>query len=184
MRELTLRIEFTTPCLGSIRTYKTVSVRDTIKKRSYYLLPRSPDGRIIFNQKWWSSILRKAADVDCSHQKHVDDVRFELEVDGMPRKIPENFYERYYQKRKFAPHEAFFAGDVIGVSCLVPGSISDDDLWRLMDLAGKYYGISPLNEREYGLFKVVGLQRRGRQVPRRAAPQRETAVAAREVTAE
>jgi len=164
MRELTVRIRFTVSCLGNIKSYRTVRKDGKKKRRPIFLFSKDHEGRVILMQSRWANILRSAADVMCRHQNHVRDIRFSLAVDGSPGSIADNnTFKRYYDGENFSPHEAFFAGDVVGVSCLVPATISDDDFWRLMSLAGEYYGMSPYRPEEYGNFKVEGIERRGPQ---------------------
>jgi len=43
----------------------------------------------------------------------------------------------------------------------VPDTISDDDFWRLMEYAGRYFGISPCRPGEYGFFTVESVERCG-----------------------
>ena len=97
----------------------------------------------------------------CRHQKFVENVRFSLEVDGMPTPIPEEAFKRHYSRKLFSLHEAFLANDVVGITCLVPGEINNDDFWRLMSLAGEYYGMSPFEPGKYGMFKIESIRRRG-----------------------
>ena len=157
MRELAIRIRFTKHCLGHVKKFHWVES----KKRSYFLMPRNPDGRVVFLPTWWRTILVKAADVLCRHQEDVKSVRFSLEVDGAPRPIPGEFYYRHYKENRFSKHEAFFPGDVVGLTCIVPEAISDDDFTRLLSLAGTYYGISPARPNEFGHFTVVSVQPNG-----------------------
>lgn len=160
MRELTVRLKFTSHCLGNVQHRYQSTQRGKKKQKVCYLLPRSPDGRLILMPTWWTAILRKASDVFCKHQQRVKDIRFSMEVDGIPSPWETDAYRRYFDKDKFAAHEAFYPGSVIGVTCLVPSKISDDDFWKLLDIAGKYYGISPARSGEFGMFTVEGIQRR------------------------
>lgn len=120
----------------------------------------------------WAALMRKAADVLCQHQSEVAGIRFQLEVDGTPQPVPDKVYRRYYGENKYSPHEAFYAGDVIGVSCLVPNKISDEDFWSLMQMAGQYYGMSPFRPGDFGHFNVEGIERRG-PVPKQPEGQNE-----------
>ena len=165
MRELSIRLQFTQPCLGSVKVSRTFTINDSTRKRAYYVFQRGPvDTRVLFMPQRWLKILRDAAEVQCRLQKEIKDVRFSLEVDGTPREIPYGAYKRYWSPECFTPHEQFAAGDVVGVSCLVPDTISTDAFWSLMDTAGEYYGMSPFpigKRGKFGFFKVVGIQRRG-----------------------
>ena len=155
MRELSVRIKFTSPCLGQVKRIW----HEGGKKRSHFLLPRNPStGRVIFLPTWWQALLLRAAEVMCRHQSVVKAIRFGIEVDGLPRPLPGGFYFRYYREKCFAKHEAFFPGDEIGLTCLVPDEIDDDDFRRLVEIAGKYYGMSPARPNEYGFFTVESVQ--------------------------
>jgi hypothetical protein len=140
MRELAVRLEFVTHSLGNDKKHRTVfNDEGKKKKHTYFVFSRTGDGRVMLMPQWWTSILRETAQVVGRHNRHVGDIRFSLEVDGQPRPIPKQLYKRYYAEDKFSCHEAFYPGDVIGVTCLVPDTISQDDLWELLETAGKYY---------------------------------------------
>lgn len=172
MRELSIRIRFTSPCLGNDKKIRTIRDQGRKKRRrSCFLFSRTGDGKVVFMPQWWTALLRDAAQVHGALYEEVKQIQFSLEIDGNPRPIPEQFYKRYYESDKFSLYEAFFAGDCIGVNCLVPPSITDDELWRLLHIAGEYYGICPVRMPEFGRFKVVHIQRRGPQSdPRRIEP--------------
>ena len=173
MRELQVRIKFTTHCLGAEKRQS----RQQGKLRTHFEFTRSQDGRVLFLNTWWRTILKKAAQTLCRHQKEIKTVRFSMEVDGDPRPIPSELYHRYYETKRFAKHEAFFPGDIVGVTCLVPTKISDEDFYRLLTLAGKYYGISPARPfEEFGFFSVESI--------RPTAPLRQKQLAAEEEEAE
>lgn len=157
MREMVIRIRFTRPCLGNIKVRKTFSANGRRKKRTFFVFQRDHVGRVLFQQTAWKALLRRAAETLCRHQQSVGNIQFGLTADGRPQPVPEKFYRRFYESDKYSPHEAFFAGDEIGLSCVVPQSISDDDLWRLLVLIGKYYGLSPYRGGDYGHFEVVSV---------------------------
>lgn len=177
MRELSVRICFTTHCLGNIKRFH----RERGKLRTTFLMPKNHEGRVIFMPTWWKAILAKAAEVLCRHQDAVKQIAFSMEVDGNPRPVPEQFYHRYWGEDRFSKHEAFFPGDIVGLTCIVPDSITDEDLQRLMTLAGKYCGISPARPNEYGFFSVVSVQRTG---PARLQVRTEESAEVRDVTVE
>lgn len=175
MREVTVRIRFQRPCLGADKRHHRVGG----KLRSHFLHLRDPDGDVIFLPSWWRAILRQAAKLLCRHHGEVEKIRFALKVDGRPRPLQETtaadpqgvlrrrvrgYYLRRYAPKRFAQHEAFFPGDVIGVTCTVPDSISDEDFHELMSYAGKYCGISPARPGEFGFFSVESIR------PRREGP--------------
>lgn len=154
MRELAIRIRFTSPCLGHVQR----QLRERGKKRLHWLMPRNPDGKVVFLNTWWRAILHKAAEILCKHQREINEIRFAPEVEGEPRAVPREYHVHFHRENRFSKHEAFFAGDVIGIQCVVPSAISDDDFHRLLTYAGKYSGISPSHPGEYGFFTVESVR--------------------------
>lgn len=146
MRELTVRIRFTKHSLGNVKDNATGRM----------CLPRNPQGFVLFLPTWHRSNLRMASQVLGKHQDEVEKVCWDLRVDGDVRRDP--WFRRYYAmsggKKRYALHEAFFPGQVVGLHCVVPAAIDDDDLRRLMQLAGQYRGLSPWRPGEFGLFEV------------------------------
>lgn len=157
MQELSVRIRFTAPCLGNSKLVRTRRRAGKRKKSTVFLLPRNNEGRVVFSQSWWTIILRKAADILCHFQQDVSQIRFDRVVDGKPSLAEPDLYRRYYLRNQFSLHEAFAEGDVVGLSCVIPERISQDDFWRLLSTAGKFYGISPAKHGEFGFFEVVSL---------------------------
>lgn len=152
MRELSVRIRFTVPCLGKDKK----SYRHEGKLRYKFVFQRSPQGKVVFLPTWWRAIMLKAANVMSQHQRAAEEIRFNPEVDGQPRK---ELFTRWYDESKFTNHEYFPDGSVIGLTCIVPDSISDEDFERLLTYAGKYFGISPARPNEFGFFEVEQIQR-------------------------
>lgn len=153
MRELTVRILFTKHCLGAAK--KAASDR--------FVFQRSPSTAIVFMASWHASNMRFAAQILGRHQVEVKSIMWDIEIDAVVQADP--WFRRYYVKgprQRFAIHEAFFPGQIIGINCVVPASISDDDFWELMRIAGQYRGLSPARPLEFGHFTVVSLR------PRRA----------------
>jgi len=156
MRELTVRISFTKHCLGSVKSRA---------KDASFTLPRSPSGTVTFLASWHHANMRFAAQLLGKHQDEVGKILWDINVDGLPQ--GDGWYRRYYWasngKRRYVVHEAFLAGQVVGLNCVVPSTITDDDFWRLMALSGQYRGLSPWKPGEYGFFGVEGLRPRRRQ---------------------
>ena len=150
MRELAVRLRFTKHSLGNVKA-KDNSGR--------FQLPRSADGPVIFLASWHKANMRFAANLLGRHQDEVGKIHWDISVDGNVRK--DRWYRRYYRaqngKRRYSLHEAFFPGEVIGVNAVVPVRIDDNDFWRLMNLAGRYRGLSPWKPGEYGFFEVHSL---------------------------
>ena len=131
MRELTVRIKFTSPCLGHVKKHYTIRVEGQRKKRTFFVHLRNPRGRVIFLPTWWTAIMRNAADVLSRHHKEVREIRFALEVDGQPRPVPEELFDRHYAKGRYSKHEVFAVGDIVGLTCLVPEANDADWSRRL-----------------------------------------------------
>lgn len=151
MRELTVRIRFVKHCLGNV---KDGSGR--------FLLPRSHRGQVTFLASWHHINLRFAAQTLGRHQDEVSKIHWDIHVDGQTR--TDCWYRRYYStgqsRPRFALHEAFMPGQIVGLNCVVPSAISDEDFWRLMQLAGQYRGLSPWRPGEYGFFEIESIRPR------------------------
>ena len=159
MQEVTVRIKFNRVCPGSTR-------KRTEDGNVEFCMLRSPDNRVMFLATWWRAIMSYAAQVINKHQKDVRSICWDPIVDGEPQK-----WRRYSQesgdgrRRRFAVHEAFLPGSVIGVHCVLPATIGLDDFWSLLDVAGAYKGISPYKPSDdYGTFEVVSVTHRKRVV--------------------
>lgn len=163
MREITVKIKFTKACLGNVKRYITQGS----KKWPCFYMPRTPDGSVRFEANWWKHSIRFAAEVLCRHQRSVSKIHFDVAITGQPEADTDMFYKRYFAAKKFVKHEAFREGEVVGVNCLVPSDISDDDFQQLMDLVGRYKGISPYGPREYGFFVVESLVTRHQPAPKK-----------------
>jgi len=156
MRELTVRIKFTTACLGNVKRY----MKQGGKKWPCFYMPRTPDGAVRFETSWWKASMKFAAQVLGKHHKAVERIHFDVTIDGQPDHNPVNFHKRHFDSKKFVKHEAFPEGQVIGVNCIVPSEIPDDHFWQLMDLIGRFKGVSPFGPREYGFFVVESVNRK------------------------
>ena len=154
MRELTVRLRFSRQCLGA--------VLDPDKNDGRLVFARTEDGRVVFLQSWHMTNMKMAAQLLGRHQEAVEQIFFDVGVDGRTR-----WFKRMYpgrnQKTRFCWHEAFLPGDVIGINCLVPDSIPDDDLLQLFNIAGRYRGLSPWHPGDFGHYVVDKItHRRGR----------------------
>lgn len=132
-------LRFLTPCLGRIR--------DAICDKMH----RDVDGKVIFLQTWWLSCLTYAAKALNKHHKTVTFIQVSPLVSGETK-----IFKRYYSADKYTSHEAFLNGDTIDVSFCLPPGLSIPDFLELLDVGGRYVGISPYGHREdYGRFTVV-----------------------------
>ncbi len=164
MQEVTIRIRFNQVCPGACRRKEDSNV--------IHAMQRDPEGNVMFLPTWWASLARYASKVLNRHQKAVKQIRWDPVVDGTPRK-----WRRYFPvpedkpnvRPRYALHEAFMPGSVIGVNCVLPREISPDDLWQILDVAGAYRGISPYKSNEgYGTFQVVSIRERRRSIKQKA----------------
>ena len=164
MKELVVKIRFLRPCLGNARDRRDGSFR----------LPRTPDGSIMFLQSWQHANLRTAASILGRHQTEVDKILWDVAV-AAPH-YPDCWYRRYYTngsgKQRYIQHEALMPGQAVSISCAVPETISDADFLALMNLAGRYRGISPWKPGEFGQFVVESV--RPRTAPAEPTPAPET----------
>lgn len=153
MRELTIRLKFTKHSLGNVKS----RVRP-----GAFIFARSPQGNVTFLSSWHSANMRLASQLLGRHQDEVAKIFWDINVDGAMR--ADCWYQRYYRsstgKNRYVLHEAFFPGQTVGINCVVPAVISDDDFWRLMQIAGQYRGLSPWHPSEYGFFSVDTLRPR------------------------
>jgi hypothetical protein len=89
-------------------------------------------------------------------------------IDGSPR-----LWQRYIQepnrpenaRPRYAQHEAFLPGRVVGIDCVLPVDLTVNTFVALMEVAGKFRGISPYKPGEYGRFTVVSVHPAGRAIP-------------------
>lgn len=157
MRELTVRIRFTSHSLGNVKRAGS----------GVFTMPRTPVGAVMFLASWHLSNMRVASQLLSRHQDEVGKILWDVAVDAVVRRDAK--YKRYYAagssgRQRYVLHEAFVPGQVVGVNCVVPAVISDDDFWDLMRLSGQYKGLSPYSPGEYGRFEVVSIR------PRRGTP--------------
>lgn len=155
MKEYTVHLRFVTPSLGNVKDPKTGNFR----------FQRSDSGRILFMASWHKSNMRMASSILGSHQSSVDQILWDLEIDA---KLKDHCLHRIYYtkgkggKTRWQTHESLVAGQEIGINCVVPDAISEEDLWRLLTIAGKYKGLSPWQPENWGRYEVVTIR------PRRA----------------
>src|ERR1700744_2773203 len=116
MRELTIRIKFTTHSLGNVPQRE---------RNGRMRMPRNPSGAVIFLGTWHNANMRFAAKVLNKHQDEVDKIVWDIAVDSSPH--DDRWFRRYYTvsgKQRFVIHETFVPGQVIGINCVVPNAIT------------------------------------------------------------
>jgi len=146
MIEVAATLRFNNHCLGNCR----------YQKISKFL--HDPNGRVMFLPTWWSAVLRYAAIVLNRHQAAVKQIDWDPIIVGEPR-----VYRRFYAQGRFTKHEAFYPGDSVTVHAVIPTEITIDEFKELLDIVGRYKGISPYRpEQKYGTFEVLAVTPRRR----------------------
>lgn len=153
MREVTVRIRFTKHSIGNVKSRDAGGI---------YRMPSSPDKTVVFMSTWHEANMRFAAKILGRHQDEVGKIRWDIKVDGVLRR--DGWYRRYFPgtggKQRYCRHEAFMPAQTIGLNCVVPPPITDEDLWELMQISGTYRGLSPYGPLEFGMFEVVSIRPR------------------------
>ncbi len=154
MRELTVRIRFLTPSLGN---------QKMSDGSGRFIFQKSPEGSVIFLASWHHANMRLAAQLLSRFQSDVSKIHWDINVDAKLKK--DKWYKNFYRspksnKLRYSLHEAFWPDQIVGINCIVPPSISNDDFWRLMNKAGQYKGLSPWKPGEFGCFDVVSIHPR------------------------
>lgn len=154
MRELTVRIRFVSPSLGNQKE------RDGSGR---FVFQRNPNGGVVFLPSWHNANMRMAAQLLNRHQGAVQDIHWDINVDGSLRGNP--WHKNHYRsaksnKMRYSLHEAFEEGQIVGLNCIVPTVITEEDFWQLMGKAGQYKGLSPWKPGEFGFFEVVSIRPR------------------------
>ena len=127
-----------------------------------------PNGNVMFLATWWESLMRYAAKLLSRHQGAVKQIDWDPVVVGTPRE-----YKRFYAQGRYTLHEAFYPGDTVVVHAVLPDEIDLSDFRELLDIVGRYKGISPYRqERKYGTFDVITVDRKQR--PRKLQPRPES----------
>lgn len=152
MREVTVRVRFTSPSLGNQK-----------REDGQFVFQRGPDGRVLFLATWHRGYLQRAAELAGRYQNLVHAIQWDIHLDGRLRRDPwfREFYVRS-NRRRFRLHEAFFPGQIVGVNCVLPRELPLDGFASLMTLAGRYWGASPWQPGKWGFFEVLGVEQRRR----------------------
>lgn len=163
MREVTIRIRFNRECLGSAR-------RRGAKGQVKFCMLRDPRHRVMFLPSWWHQLLRYAATVTNQQQGIVKRIDWNPVIDGMPRAawkrtiVADGKVER---RMRYAVHEAFLPGDVVGINAVLPDGLSIEQFQELLEIVGTYKGISPFqrDDERYGTFEVLSVRPTVRRMP-------------------
>lgn len=158
MRELSVRLKFVTPCLGNAKQPKS----------GFYFFQRSHghERKILFLASWHRANMRVASQMLGRYQSAVEQICWDIEIDGVLRAncMTRHFLPKTASGRtRYSVHEAFFPEQEITINCAVPAEIDDSGFWTLLQLAGKYRGLSPFRPRDYGRYEVVSVCARRRE---------------------
>lgn len=153
MQEVTIRLKFTTACLGHINRNDG---------RNLYEMSRDHANRVMFFASRWQQELTYAATLASQADRLVREIRWALHIDGSvsrwKRYLPDN-RSKARGRRAYAMHEAFVPGSIIGVTAVLPSGLAILQFRHLLELVGTYTGISPFrhSSETYGLFDVVSV---------------------------
>ena len=154
MQEVTIRLRFTTACLGHINRNN--------RGTNLYEMPRDHSGRVMFFASWWQQELVFAAKLAASSDGLVRNISWALHIDGSVSRWKRYLVDTRNRKRAHRPyamHEAFIPGSVIGVTAVLPTGLELFKFRELLEFVGTYRGISPFrrDDATYGLFDVVSV---------------------------
>lgn len=153
MQEVTIRLRFTTACLGHVNKNDG---------RNLYEMARDHSNRVMFFASRWQQELAFAAKLASFADRLVNDIRWSLHIDGSVSRWRRYLTDTRTQRRgrrPYAMHEAFVPGAVIGVTAVLPDGLELLQFRTLLELVGTYKGISPFRHstETYGLFDVVSV---------------------------
>lgn len=154
MQEVTIRLRITQPCLGFVKR-ELPSGRGVI-----YKMPRDCQDRVVFLTSWWLERMQYAARVVGKCYDSVTDIAWATNIDGRvsewKRTVTASADGR---KPRYALHEAFRPRAELGITAVLPSSISIPDFIDLLTVIGTYKGISPFQAKDetYGTFEVLSV---------------------------
>lgn len=154
MQEVNIRLKLTQPSLGFIKR-KVGSGNDVI-----YAMPRDCQQRVMFLASWWFERMQYAAKVLGRCYNDITNIAWATHIDGPLGQWKRTILQPDQKKRaRYALHEAFRPGVVIGVTAVIPDGITIDDLRELLQIVGTYKGVSPYQSPTeiFGTFEVVSV---------------------------
>lgn len=143
-RDVTIRLQFTTPSLGGCKQ----------PDGSFHFAKRN--GQVVFPPTLYLASLRFVVQGLGRYFSEIEQIGWDPLVDG--RLLPNRWHQVWYSKNgrsKFCVHEAFLAEQIVAINCQAPEAISDEALWLLMQRVGQYRGLSPYKPGQHGHFSVV-----------------------------
>ena len=149
MEQIAIKIRFKTACLGGQKPPGSTLAR----------FERS-GGHVIFMPTWWKEIVAygaKGASPSFSVEL-AERVGFDAAVDGQVKRYTRHY--TYKGTHGCQEHEAFLVDQVIGIRAMLPDGMTRDDLFRILQTAGAFKGISPYGKDTlgFGRFEVVEIQ--------------------------
>lgn len=160
MQEVTIRLRFVRECLGSAKRKK----RKGQSSQTVFCFARDHRDRIMFLPTWWAVLMRYAAKVAGRAYGIVGEINWDPIVDGKPRsdwkRTVVSAHDDPKRRERYAIHEAFPPGAVVGINAVIPGGLTVDELSDLLTIAGTYKGISPFRaeDAQYGTFEVLSVK--------------------------
>ena len=156
MREVTIRLRFNRECLGAVKQRRRGG-------QVIFAMLRDSSERVMFLPSWWHSLMKYATRVVNRCPSLVKDIAWDPLIDCgnvaiFQRTVVESRDDRN-GRRRYALHEAFTPGTVVGVNAVLPSGMGVDGFHELLSAAGTYRGISPFqdNEATYGTFEVISI---------------------------
>lgn len=164
MQEVVVRLQFTRQSLGYAQQRLT-------PQQVIYVMPRDPSRRVIFLASWWHERMDYAAKVLNRYQGLVTRIGWSQIVEGDLTHYRRTIWRKKTSgavKSGYALHEAYLAGSTIQVSAVLPSGLPVDAFRELLDIVGRYKGISPYHSETdvYGTFDVLSIEPVIRQLPR------------------
>ena len=156
MQEVTIRVRFSRECLGSVKRRRRGQV--------VFCMLRDAHEHVMFLPSWWRNLALYASKVANKCQHLVRRIDWDPIVDGAPRsnwrRIVVSARHDPKGRERYAMHEAFPPGSVIGVNAVLPDGMSIDDFGELMTIIGTYKGVSPFQDSSetYGTFEVLSVR--------------------------
>lgn len=145
--ELTVRIRFTTPCIGNVR------------RNDYDRMQRDTDGNVIFMPTWWRSAFLQAAQSLNKYHDKIKQIRASLRVYGTLSRIKRRYGGAAHA---YKIHEGYDVGAELEVNFLLPVGMTMEEFGELLEVTGEYVGVSPYGWADgYGHFDVLEVRRGG-----------------------
>lgn len=156
MQEVTIRLRFSRECLGNVQR------RGTHGQTTFCML-RDSDNRVMFLASWWHRSMKYAAQVAGRKLQTVVSIAWDPLIDGSTqrhRRVITPAHSDSRGRMRYAIHEAFVAGSQIGVNAVLPDGMTIEEFSVLLNLVGRYRGISPFVgiEETYGTFEVISVK--------------------------